>query len=460
MRYRDGAEPHRASKAQVRGGQPTSWARELAGSNDANEKEAGVSGCTKALADDTMSLVPHFRRISLARLARTLAGVGLVGACGGGSHEPTTPASLASLTVTITYDSLRVGEAARVTARGQDARGVAISPDVTWSTTNTAIATVGPNGIVTAVGAGQARIIATAGSLQADVGVTVYIVPVAAIVLSPARTVVAPGEFRKLEAIAVDAAGRPLSGRKISWLSSDPARVEVSSDGIVTGLARGITAVSAISEGVYSSVDVRVSGPPGAIAAVAVTPEAVSLTLGQSQRLTTVLEDAEGNVATDRVVRWRSLNPDVASVDAMGVVTAIKNGAATIEAICENGRGTSQILSVDPQFEVKVTAAVPDTSDIIGDTLTVIANVVARFPIQSVVATVANKRVPLALTLYGPRNVLVWYGTEDMSDVRFGPYQLVITAVDEQGNRGVLSIPVKRGTRVGAGGTSLPPKPR
>lgn len=382
-------------------------------------------------------------------------------ACGG-SSEPATPATLASLTISITYDSLRVGEAARVSARGQDSRGVAISPDVRWSSSNTAVVTVGPNGIVTAVGAGQARIVGTAGALQADVAVKVYLVPVAAILLTPPRTVVAPGEVRKLEAMAVDAAGRPLPGRKISWLSSDPARVDVSTDGVVTGIARGITSVSAISEGVYSSVDVRVSGPPGPIAAVTIVPSAVSLVLGESQRLTTVLEDDEGNVATDRVVRWASRSPAVVRVDANGLVTALAPGSATIEAICENGRGTAQVLSVDPAFAVKVTAATPDTNDIVGDTLLVVANATARFPIKSVVATMHNKVVPLAYIAIGTRfpPVFAWVGTTDMTDVRFGPYQLVITAIDEQGNQGVLAVPVKRGTREGKGGTSLPPKPR
>ena len=270
-----------------------------------------------------------------------------------------------------------------------------------------------------------------------------------------------PGATATLTASAVDAAGRPLPDRKIEWLSSDPARVTVSQAGVVTAVAPGIVGVSAISEGLYTTVDVRVSGPPGPIVTVSVTPPGASLALGQSRQFTTVLEDAEGNVATDRLVTWSSSAPNIATVSSGGLVTSLSRGTAIVEAQAEGRRGTTTVSVVDLLDQITFGVADPELNETVGDTLKIYLSVKTRNAVRAVEARVANRFTDLeAIPVGFLGKGVAWVGTIDLSDVHFGPYQLVVTATDNLGNKGIATVSFKRGAREGPGGVKLPPRSR
>lgn len=97
----------------------------------------------------------------LAAAAVALAG----SACGG--DGPTPPSGPASLNVTPTeLRFIRVGDTARVTAAPKDASGNPVTADISWSSSNAAVASVagqGNSALVTATGFGTATITASAG---------------------------------------------------------------------------------------------------------------------------------------------------------------------------------------------------------------------------------------------------------------------------------------------------------
>ena len=49
---------------------------------------------------------------------------------------------------------------------------------------------------------------------------------------------------------------------------------------------------------------------------------------------------------TDKSVEWKSLTPDIATVDSLGVVTAVGSGNAIIEVICNGNRTLSNNANV------------------------------------------------------------------------------------------------------------------
>ena len=215
-----------------------------------------------------------------------------------------------ALVVTLTRDSLRSREVAQAAAEGRNSAGAqVVVPNISWSTSNASVASVGSDGRVTATGVGVAQVIAQTGSLRGEATIRVFAIPVDAVVMTPLRTVLAPGASLQLEAQPIDAAGEPLSGRAVAWLSSDTTRAVVDGRGLVTARVPGVVNIAAISEQAYGTVEVRVSGPPGAVATVTLVPAALALNLGDVRPVAVILEDADGNEATDRPVTWESLSP-------------------------------------------------------------------------------------------------------------------------------------------------------
>lgn len=95
--------------------------------------------------------------------------------CNGGS-DPNVPASITVTPPSVTFTAL--GQTQPLSASVSDQNGNPL-PDagVSWSSNNAAVATVGSNGMLTAVGAGTALIQASAGGATAEVPVTVTQTP-------------------------------------------------------------------------------------------------------------------------------------------------------------------------------------------------------------------------------------------------------------------------------------------
>ncbi|MEF2277743.1 GDSL-type esterase/lipase family protein [Deinococcus sp. YIM 134068] len=74
-------------------------------------------------------------------------------------------------------------------------------------------------------------------------------------------------------------------------------------------------------------------GDTSGVATVEVTvPASTNLRLNSTATFSAVTKAADGTVVTGKTLTWKSSNPDVASVDANGVVTARRFGSATISA--------------------------------------------------------------------------------------------------------------------------------
>lgn len=395
----------------------------------------------------------------VGRLA-ALASASILTACGGGGSSPSASV-LTTLVISITKDTMRVGDAALARAEARDQSGAPMrTPEPIWTSSDPAVASVSHVGYVNALAIGTTRISAATLGKSAELTVHIVPTPVAGVLLSPTSAVLAPGESTRLQATPVDAAGGLLSGRPVSWLSSDTAVVQVTADGEVIAVGPGVTFVSAISEGTYASARIRVSGPAGPVAKVTLVPEALSFSLGETQQFDVTLEDAEGDLANGRAVVWASSAPNVATVSADGLVRAVAAGSAVIDAVSEGVHGTASVVVLDPADAIVVRVGDPVPNEIVGDTLRVVASASARNQIASVQARVFNHEIDLEYLPLPSGRGFAWMGTLFLTDVHYGPYDLVVRAVDIRGNVGVLAVPITRGAREGKGGTRLPPRNR
>src|SRR5439155_23839488 len=92
---------------------------------------------------------------------------------------------------------------------------------VTWASSNSRIATVTRSGLVTGVVPGTATITATSEGKGATATLTVTSVPVASVAVSPATASLQVGQSVQLTATPKDSAGTPLTGRPVTWASSN-----------------------------------------------------------------------------------------------------------------------------------------------------------------------------------------------------------------------------------------------
>src|SRR5213594_3383681 len=268
-----------------------------------------------------------------------------------------TTVPVASVTVSPATATVQVGQTMQLAAAPKDANGNSLSGrTITWASGSTAVATVSASGFVTGVAAGSVTITATSEGQSGTATITVSTVPVASVTVSPSTASVPVGQTVQLTATPKDASGNPLSGRPVSWGSSNTAVATVSGSGVVTGVTAGAATITATSEGQSGTAAITVSTVP--VASVTVSPSTASLQVGQTVQLTATPKDASGNPLSGRTVSWGSSNTAVATVTASGLVTGKAAGTATITATSEGKSGPSTItVTPVPVASVTITPA-------------------------------------------------------------------------------------------------------
>jgi len=140
-----------------------------------------------------------------------------------------------------TTASIAVGSTQQLTATIAPAN--ATNQNVTWTSSNTAVATVGASGIVTAVGAGTATITVTTadGSKTATCAITAATVAVTGVTMSPTTASINTGGTQQLTATLAPANA---SNKSVTWTSSNTAIATVSATGLVTAIAAGTATIT------------------------------------------------------------------------------------------------------------------------------------------------------------------------------------------------------------------------
>jgi uncharacterized protein YjdB len=156
---------------------------------------------------------------------------------------------VASVAVSPASASVPVGQTVQLTATPTDANGNPLTGRVvTWVSSAPAVATVSASGRVTAKAAGSATITATSEGKSGTAAITVTLAPVASVTVSPAPASVTVGQTVQLTATPKDANGNSLTGRVVTWTTSDAAVATVSASGLVSGLVVGTATITATSE--------------------------------------------------------------------------------------------------------------------------------------------------------------------------------------------------------------------
>jgi uncharacterized protein YjdB len=267
--------------------------------------------------------------------------------------------------------ALLVTERQQLTATVTDANGNALpNQTITWQSDNNAVAVVGATGLVIAVLPGTATITATSGSVHGSAHVTVSLVPVRRVTVTPDVLSFTQGDAGTQLAVALlDSAGGALSltGRPVSWGSSNSGVASVNGTGFVTPGGPGQAIVTATATGSGLSATATVTVTPVPVASVSVTPSPDTLVPRQQIQLTATPQDATGHPLSGRAVTWDGSDDAIATVSSNGRVTALSAGTMTVTATSEGKTGTATIVvTAVPVASVEIS---PTTqSVVVGDT--------------------------------------------------------------------------------------------
>lgn len=263
---------------------------------------------------------------------------------------PQGPKGVATVTVTSPAATLQVGQQMTLAATLRAADGEVLEREIAWASENTQRATVTSAGVVTGVAPGLVRIVASSEGKSGSAQLTIAVVPVAEVRLSVDEEVQLEWNgTAQLSAVALDANGVELPDRAVEWQSSKPLVAGISATGLVEARSAGTATVTAVIEGVPSSVGVRVQRAP--IAEVYIDAITTDLEVGEVVVYVAEVLLVSGqkwpvpvtwSSSVETVARATAGGPDVASVEALA------EGRATITASAE-GKSASVAVGIAPK---------------------------------------------------------------------------------------------------------------
>jgi trimeric autotransporter adhesin len=264
---------------------------------------------------------------------------------------------------------MRVGGQLQVTATPLNAANQPLTDrTIAWFTNNPQIVTVSAQGVVSAVGVGNATITAEVESRTATLGITVTEVPVRTVTIEPDTFQLGTGLTRQLLPAVIDSAGKlaALTNRQVLWQSSSSSVATVSAAGVVQGVSGGTARISVTVDGVRSNDAVVQVSPQ--VVTVRVTPfNPQVLRIGTTVQLSAQALDNNNQPIAGKVANWFSNNPTVASVSASGLVTGLAVGSTTITAEIDSRTASVTVtVTLVPVGSVTFTPAL-DTL-VVGDT--------------------------------------------------------------------------------------------
>jgi uncharacterized protein YjdB len=186
---------------------------------------------------------------------------------------------------------------------------------VTWSSSDTKIATVSAEGKVKGVKVGTATITCTSSTgLSATCKVTV-----GAVTLDQTKAIVKKGKTVTLTPTVYPST---LTDKSVTWKSSDETIATVTTAGKVKGVKYGTATITCTSNATGLKATCKVT-----VGNVSLDRSEAFIRKGKSLTLTAKVYPI---TLTDKSVKWESSNTKIATVSSDGKVTGVKVGTATI----------------------------------------------------------------------------------------------------------------------------------
>ena len=233
--------------------------------------------------------------------------------------------------VTLNANTLTISKGSETTLTAMVSPADATNKNVTWASSNPAVASVDTNGKVTAVGVGTATITATtaSGGKQASCVITVETGKdaVTGVTVSPTAQTVVAGDTLQLTATVLPA---DAANKNVVWSTSSSNIATVSNTGLVTAKLAGTVNITAAS----AEDNTKIATCVVTVVSKGITLSASKLTLQTDG--TGVLTASTNPATVANTVTWSSSNTNVLRVSAQAgascILMPVAAGTATVTA--------------------------------------------------------------------------------------------------------------------------------
>lgn len=213
--------------------------------------------------------------------------------------------------------------------------------EASWSTSDSAVATVSQDGTVTGAACGTCTVTASTASGEASCTVTVVNIAVKLVSLNKTATTIVIGGSELLTAAVLP---ENADDRTVTWSSSDPEVASVE-NGKVSALSLGEAVITATAGNLSAECTVTVKGPD--VESVTLDMEELMIKKGQTAVLTATVTPADADFGS---LLWESSDESVATVDN-GKVTAVEVGSAVIKVTAGNKTARCTVYVSDAETE-------------------------------------------------------------------------------------------------------------
>jgi trimeric autotransporter adhesin len=292
-------------------------------------------------------------------ITASVSNAGTRSAVAGSTTVTVTGATLNGITVSPSTASIAKGTTQPFKATGtySDNSTQDITGSVSWSSSNTAVASISAAGVATGASVGSATITAASGSVSGTATLSVTAATLKSMAVTPASTTVPAGVQQAFKATGTysDSSTQDLT-TTVTWTSSDTSLATISnasgSQGVASTVKAGQVTITAATGSTTATATLTVSS---AVAqSLSITPANSTIGNQSSQQFTAIETYSDGSQKDQtKAVTWKS--SDVNTVDisnasgSQGLATAKLQGQVTITATdAAGGVSGSTMLTVGP----------------------------------------------------------------------------------------------------------------
>jgi uncharacterized protein YjdB len=257
-----------------------------------------------------------------------------LGSVTGSTSVTVTAPSITSISVTPDDMTLAIGVGEQYIASAiySDGSIQDLVTGVTWTSSNTSVATVDSDGLATTLTAGTTTITATVGTFTDTSVITVVPAHLQSITLTPTNVTLAGGTQQQFTATGNFDDGSTQVLTSALWSSSATSVLTLDANGLGVAVGPGTSTVNVVSGTVSASTSVTVT--TATLVSLAIAPPNSSMPNNATKQFaaTGTFSDNSTQDVTQSVL-WSSSTPSVATITNLGLVTSLSTGTTTITAM-------------------------------------------------------------------------------------------------------------------------------